>query len=93
MSSHLINVRLDSERLRRVRTLRERGVRLSDIVRQAIDDRFLQLRSESGADAKTLIRRMFEQFPDPPGLPARGYNVHDRRAARQAILRQIRRSR
>ena len=93
MNSHLINVRLDSERLRKVRTLRERGVRLSDVVREAIDERFLRLRLESEADVKTLIRKIFEQYPDPPGLPARGYQVHDRGAARQAILRKLRRTR
>ena len=93
MSSGLINVRLDSERLRKARVLRERGVRLSDVVREAIDERFLQLRSEPAADVKTVIRRIFERHPDPPGLPPRGYDVHDRRAARQAILRKLRRPR
>ena len=90
MGSRLINVRLDSERLRKVRTLRERGVRLSDVVREAIDEKFLRLRPEPQPDTKSLIRRIFEQYPDPPGLPPRGYNVHDRSAARQAILRKLR---
>ena len=52
------------------------------------------LTQRGGFDAerlrKTLIRRMFEQYPDPPGLPARGYDVHDRAEARQAILRKLR---
>jgi len=90
MSSRLINVRLDPERLRKARTLRERGVRLSDLVREAIDERFLRLRPESQPDARTLIRRLFEQYPDPAGLPRRDYDVHDRSAARKAILRKIR---
>ena len=90
MSSRLINVRLDSERLRKARTLRERGLRLSDVVREAIDERFLQLRSEPERDVKTLIRKMFEQYPDPAGLPPRDYDVHDRGAARRAILRKLR---
>lgn len=93
MSSRLINVRLDSERLRKVRTLRQRGVALSDVVREAIDERFLRLRSESQPDVRTLIRKLFEQFPDPADLPRRDYDVHDRSAARQAILRKIRRTR
>jgi hypothetical protein len=93
MSSHLLNVRLDPERHRKARTLRERGVSLSDVVREAIDERFLRLRFESEADVKTLIRKIFEQYPDPPGLPARDYNVHDSGAARQAILRKLRRTR
>ncbi len=90
MSSRLINVRLDPERLRKARALRERGVRLSDVVREAIDEQFLRLRPGPQADAKALIRRIFEQYPDPPGLPPRGYDVHGRGAARQAILRKLR---
>ena len=90
VSSGWINVRLDPERLRKARTLREHGVRFSDVVREAIDERFLRLRPEPAPDVKTLIRRIFEWYPDPPGLPPRGYDVHDRRAARQAILRKLR---
>jgi hypothetical protein len=93
MSSGLINVRLDPERLRKARALREHGVKLSDIVREAIDERFLRLRSEPAADMRTVIRRIFERYPDPPGLPLRGYDVHDRKAARQAILRKLRTAR
>ena len=90
MSSHLVNVRLDPDRLHKVRALRERGVRLSDVVREAIDEQFLRLRPAPHRNAKALIRRIFEQFPDSPGLPPRGYDVHDRGAARQAILRKLR---
>lgn len=90
MNSRLINVRLDTERLRKAQTLRERGVALSDLVREAIDERFLELRSESQPDVNAIIRRMFDQYPDPPDLPSRGYDVHDRHAARKAILGKLR---
>lgn len=90
MSSRLINVRLDTERLRKAQALRERGVALSDVVREAIDERFLELRSESRQDVKAIIQRMFDQYPDPPDLPPREYDVHDRRAARTAILGKLR---
>ena len=90
MSSRLINVRLDTERLRKAQALRERGVALSDVVREAIDERFLELRSASRPDAKAIIRRIFDQYPDPPDLPPREYDVHDRRAARRAILGTLR---
>ena len=91
MGSRLVNVRLDAERLRKAQTLRERGVALSDVVREAIDDRFAALRrSESHSDVRTIVRRIFEQHPDPPDLPPRDYDVHDRRAARAAILRRFR---
>ncbi len=91
MSSRLVNVRLDAERVRKAQTLRERGVALSDVVREAIDERFAELRRPSPTpDVTTLIRRIFEQYPDPPDLPPRDYDVHDRRAARKAILRKLR---
>ena len=93
MNSGLINVRLDAERLRKARKLRERGIRLSDVVREAIDERFLRLRSEGKPDSKAVIQRMFEQYPDPPDMPPRDYDVHDRRAARQSILRKLRTAR
>lgn len=93
MSSRLINVRLDSERLSKARTLREHGINLSDVVREAIDERFLKLRPEPRPDVKALINRIFEQYPDPAGLPPRGYDVHDRDAAREAILRKLRTAR
>jgi len=88
--SRLINVRLDSERFRKVRTLRERGVSLSDVVREAIDEQYRRLRPEPESNVKALMGRIFEQYPDPPGLPPREYDVHDRAAARQAILRKLR---
>ena len=90
MGSRLINVRLDPERLRKAQTLRNRGVSLSDVVREAIDEQFQRLPPEQPSDMKTLLRRIFEQFPDPAGLPSRDYNAHDRRAARQAIVRKLR---
>ena len=94
MSSRLVNVRLDADRLRKARTLRARGVALSDVVREAIDERFAALRKpESPPDVRTIIRRIFEQYPDPPDLPPRDYDVHDRHAARGAILRKLRRVR
>lgn len=91
MSSRLVNVRLDADRLRKARTLRARGMALSDVVREAIDERFAALRrSESPPDVRTIVQRMFQQYPDPVDLPPRDYDIHDRRAARVAILRKLR---
>jgi hypothetical protein len=94
MESRLVNVRLDEERLRKARTLRESGVTLSDVVREAIDARYEALR-ESGSprEVKVIVRRIFERFPDPPDLPPRAYDVHDRKAARAAIANKVRRPR
>jgi post-segregation antitoxin (ccd killing protein) len=82
----LINVRLDDEHLRRVQALRARGIVISDLVRDAIDARYEAL---AAADEKpvaaTIVAALFEQHPDQPGRQPRDYDVHDRRAAREAI--------
>lgn len=91
MSSRLVNVRLDADRVRKAQTLRKHGVTLSDVVRDAIDERFAAVRGPApGSDVRAIIRRIFEEFPDPPNLPARKYDVHDRRAARRTTLRRLR---
>jgi len=91
MSSRLVNVRLDAERARKVQRLRERGLTLSDVIREAIDERFASLGHSGGArDVSAIITRIFEKYPDPADLPARRYDVHNRRAARRAILRKLR---
>jgi hypothetical protein len=92
MSNTLMNVRLDAERVRKVQLLRERGVSLSDLVRDAIDQRFDALRLAGYArDGGAIVARLLEQYPDPPDLPARDYDVHDRRAARAAVAGRLRR--
>lgn len=91
MSSRLVNVRLDEERLRKARMLREHGLILSDVVREAIDERFQQVnRSKKKRQIKNVIERIFEQYPDPASLPPRGYNVQDRKQARAAIVNKLR---
>jgi DNA-binding NarL/FixJ family response regulator len=86
-----VNVRLDADRLRKAQMLRARGVTLSDVVREAIDEQYAALRrSGSPPDVRTIVRRIFEQYPDPPDLPPRDYDIYDRRAARVAILRKLR---
>lgn len=91
MGARLVNVRLDGERLRKVRRLREGGVVFSDVVRDAIDRRFDELHGRPGRrDVGAILAQLFEQYPDPPGLPARSYDVHDRRSAGRAIRRKLR---
>ncbi len=94
MASRLVNVRLDDDRLRKVRTLRESGVALSSVVREAIDARFDELSGSGKArDLRAVMARIFEQYPDPPGLPPRRYDMHDRAEARRAILGKLRKAR
>jgi hypothetical protein len=90
MSSRLVNVRLDAERLRKAQELREQGVTLSDLVREAIDLRYARAAyALSPSTVTTVVQRIFEQHPDPADLPPRGYDVHDRRAARSAVRRKL----
>ena len=89
MKSRLVNVRLDADRLRKARALRRRGVALSDVVREAIDERYGQESSSARTDAKALIGRLFDAHPDPPDLLPRGYAVHDRAASRRAVLQRM----
>ncbi len=94
MASRLVNVRLDEERLRKAQTLRESGVALSDLVREAIDERFDELAGPGTArDLRAVMERILEQYPDPPDLPPRGYDVHDRHEAHRAIIGKLRRVR
>lgn len=91
--SRLVNVRLDADRVRKAFVLRERGVSLSDVMREAIDQRYAEISTfEFKPDVKAIVRGLFERHPDPPDLPARDYDVHDRRAAREAIQRRLRRA-
>jgi len=86
----LVNVRLDPERTRKVQLLRERGISLSDLVREAIDARYAQAAfALSPADITAVIHRIFQHHPDPPGLDRRTYDVHDPRAARAAIREKL----
>jgi hypothetical protein len=88
----LVNVRLDEERQRKVRMLRDQGLSLSDVIREAIDERFERLqRSWKQSDVREIVQRVFELYPDPAGLPPRAYDIHDRQAAREAIVGKLRR--
>ena len=92
MASRLVNVRLDEDRLRKAGRLRESGVTMSDLVRQAIDERFEALTaSRNTRDVKAVLTHVLNRYPDPADLPARTYDVHDRRAARAAVVRTLRR--
>jgi hypothetical protein len=85
----LVNVRLDAARLRKARALRKRGIALSDVVREAIDARYGQLQSTPRSDVAVVVRRIFDEHPDPSDLPERDYDVHDRHAARHAVVRTM----
>lgn len=92
--ARLLNVRLDEARWRKVRKLRERGVLMSEVVRKAVDEQYAAAyESPTEESAAAILDAIFGRWPDPPDLPARTYDVHDRRAARAAIVARARRRR
>jgi hypothetical protein len=95
MSSRLVNVRLDEERLRKARALREKGIPLSDLVRTAIDERYAQaVASRKPDDVRAILARLDAEYPiTARALPPREYDVHDRRQAATAIRKRLARSR
>jgi hypothetical protein len=91
MSSRLVNVRLDEQRILKARKLRAGGVPLSDLLRTAIDQEYERLvESSKPRDVQAVMKQIYERYPDPPDLPAREYSVHDSVAARKAIRRKLR---
>ena len=90
----LLNVRLNADDARLASQLREAGVEISRVVREAI-------RAEHGRRAgrrrqpraSELMAAIYTAHPDPPGLRPRRYDVRDRRAARRAIVGKLRRRR
>ena len=92
MTSRLVNVRLDEERLRKVRRLRENGIAVSDVLRDAIDARFAELSARrTRRDVRAILADIYARYPAQPDERPLTYDVNDRRAARRAILRKLRR--
>ena len=94
MNSRLINVSPDERRLERARLLRANGIALSDLVRDAIDRQYEHLvQSSKQRDAGTIMKEIYQRYPDPPGLQQRDYDVHNRHEAKSGILRKLRKKR
>lgn len=91
----LLNVRLTPEDARRAAALRESGVLISRLVRESIraeyDRRIPRRRRRRRASA--VMAGIYADYPDPPDLPPRDYDVSDREAARRAIVKVLRRKR
>jgi hypothetical protein len=95
MGSRLVNVRLDEERLRKAKALREKGISLSDLVRAAIDERYERDRSSRGPrDVPAIFERLDAEYPiTVKALRPSKYDVHDRRQAAAAIRKRLVRKR
>jgi hypothetical protein len=77
-------------RIRKARKLRAGGIPLSTLVRDAIDQQYDRLvASAKPRDVEAIMRQIYARFPDPPDLLPREYDVHNRVAAREAMLRKV----
>lgn len=88
----LLNVRLDTDDARRAAELRQAGVQISRLVRDAIR---VEHARHLGAHrnrrtAKQTMARIYAEHPDPPRRPHRRLDLRDRRAVRRAISKRWR---
>ncbi|HEY3237009.1 MAG TPA: hypothetical protein VGJ84_19985 [Polyangiaceae bacterium] len=88
----LLNVRLGADDTRRVSALRRAGVHLSNLVREAIRAEYerSQLAKRAVHHAAEIMQEIYAECRDPPSLRPRSYDVHDRAAAKRAIMRKLR---
>jgi hypothetical protein len=94
MSSRVVSVQLDEQRIRKARELRVAGISLSSLVGVAIDRQYeLLVASSRPRDVEAVMKQIYDRYPDPPDFPPRPYDVQDRFAARNAILGTLRRKR
>ena len=91
----LLNVRLSADDSRRAAELRQRGIQVSRIVREAIraeHERRVR-RSRTQKTTREILAEIYAAHPDPPLAPPRAFDLRDRKAAREAIVRKLHRGR
>jgi len=91
----LLNVRLSPEDARRAAELREDGIQISDVVREAIRAEYLRRRPGRPGNRRPslLVKEILEALPDPADLPPRAVDSTDRRAVRRHIAAKLHRRR
>lgn len=90
----LMNVRLNDEDVARVKELRRRGIEFSTIVRDALRKSHEEhTKASRRPDPAIFFAEMDKEHPLPKDMPPRGYDVHDRRQAREAIRAHLNRKR
>ena len=91
----LLNVRLGPEDSRIAAELRKGGVRLSRVVREALRTAYAGRSTGGGRRRRPsdVMAEIYAQLPDPPGLPRRRVDLHDRRSVRRAVVARARRRR
>lgn len=86
----LLNVRLGDDDARLVRELRERGVSISNIVREALRAEARRGRSPETLDVEALVAEMMAKHPTPAHVPQRRMAARDRQAVKALIRGKLR---
>lgn len=87
----LLNVRLGPEDAAMVAELREEGVEMSSLIRDAIRTAYgRRLRRLRPGDVDALLAEIYERHPEPPGDASPTVDIIDRRAFREHVARRIR---
>lgn len=71
--------------------LRQQGVEMSELLREAIRTEYGRRRRMRPADVDAILDAIHARHPDPPGVTADRLESDDRRAFRAAIRRRVRR--
>jgi hypothetical protein len=87
----LLNVRLNAEQASKARWLRGQGVEISQLTREAIEAEYERRtrKPKTPEEIRAILRRMHELYPSPKGLPPRGFDIGDRKAAREFIVAHL----
>lgn len=88
----LLNVRLGPDDARRAKALRDAGIPVSRIVREAIRSEYeRRIAPPRGARRPSrLVADILAELPDPPDLPPRSVASDDRRAVRRHVVEKLR---
>ncbi len=88
----LLNVRLDAEDQHLADQLREEGVPISRIVREAIRAEHARRLGHLARKQKPsqLIAALLAELPDPPGTRSHGVDTTDRHAVQRHIAARLR---
>jgi Arc/MetJ-type ribon-helix-helix transcriptional regulator len=92
MANRLLNVRLSPEDERLAKSLRARGLSISDIVRRALREAAAKAEGARIEPAE-LEAEMLRRYPTPAGGPAGRPDTLDRGAIREHLRAKLRTSR
>ena len=91
MGVPILNVRLSPDDARRAASLREDGIQISDVVREAIRAEYLRRRPRKSSRRPSLVvKEILAALPDPEDLPRRSVDSADPQAVRRHIAARLR---